>query len=148
MEPGLYAEGVLQVEPLWRGVDALLVHADVIFSRAAIEMCLADATKMRFIGRIGANRTINKNYGEMFAMRIPATESERFGLAVRASLDKHRSLGRVGIWQIYYEWTGFVRPRRSEWSADPNDWTDDVDTAEDLAYLPQLRQAALAEEPT
>ena len=124
---------------LWRG-DVLFLAGDVVFSGTALPSLLARAPgtpPWAFFGKRGPNRHTGKPWAEIYGFRVAGEGTGPALAAMRAlAAGQYR---RKGFRELYRALKG-LPPDRPFLPAGPGfhavpDWTDDVDTAEDLANL-------------
>ena len=138
IHPGDFVlHGLWQTSPWWPGAQKLLVLlGDVVYSRHAIQR-LRVARSFTFVGRSGSNPITGKAWGELFGLAIPEGCFE-FLLKTLTETDWTSTGGK--LWAL-------LQRMRETWSipfafADLiGDYTDDIDTPEDLEHiLPKLQE--------
>ena len=125
--------------------DLAVLLGDVVYSHRCLNAVVDGGSEIRIVGRTGGNPMTGKSHAEAFGMYVPGWR--------RAAVDeilKRLSAreGRQGLWQIYYELTGLHGPAYSPYLRElKDDWSDDVDSSEDLTLLPRLRELAAEDDP-
>ena len=128
--PGNSLVGSLRASyPLWcRGATILL--GDVVFSHRLLErMHLVQSIWPLVFGRHGENSWTGKRYGELYALVLPNVDAAGYlkeNLPLEGKLwDVHNALAR----------------QSSQFFREVTDYTDDIDTQDDVEYvLPKLKQ--------
>jgi CTP:molybdopterin cytidylyltransferase MocA len=119
----------------------IFLLGDVVYSEATLGGPVFDAAhnhRLALIGRRGPNFVTGKTWGEVYALVVPVLT----GPFVVSVIDYLKEQGNnLKLWDLT-EALGtahFVE-------VDPSDFTDDIDTPEDLEHvLPKLRAAVAAE---
>ena len=108
-----------------------------MFSKRLLNrMSLVHASTPLVFGRRGANSWTGKSYGELYAIVVPHADAAAF-------LFSH--LPMVGkLWDVL----ALLEQAGSMFFREVTDYTDDIDTQEDVdVILPKLQSLAAAEEP-
>lgn len=128
-------DGVWNTRALWTDCTTYLL-GDVVFSRAALQKCLAPS-EFTFFGRRGANPFTKCPYGEIFGMCVDSKGQEIVSSSISdPGVRKHREGRLWGLWERV--------KGRANWSA-IDDWTDDVDKPAELEALRKM-SATIAKE--
>jgi hypothetical protein len=126
--------------------DVAVLLGDVVYSNACLNAVVEDGAEIRVVGRTGGNPVTGKPYAEAFGMYVPEHRREEMVALLERISKSHRI--RAGLWQIFYDLSGLRGPSNSRYLRElKNDWTDDVDTLEDLVLLPKLRACAAEDDP-
>lgn len=133
------ALSMLRMRPLWSpDEETVFLFGDVIFSRATLFRCLKRLHVLSVVGRKGnLNIFTRKKFSEVFAVKIdPSCHS----LIDTMELN-FKEAGRFVIDCMILQEN--VSP--SEW-VEIDDWTDDIDSPDDLRNIPLLERLIQEEE--
>ena len=122
--------GIAQTASLWRTTTTILL-GDVVFSRAALQLALEESA-LRFVGRLGPNSITGCPWGELFSVTFDRSLWGDLRLAMP-------SQGK--LWTLCYHYAGKPPRAPSFVAIDPNDYSDDIDTPDDLAAVGALEKA-------
>jgi len=115
--------GLYNTRHLWGAEDTVILLGDVVFSRSALEQILTSDRRLALFGRTGRNHFTGCAHSEIFALLIR-------GLAARVqdaiATRELRIFSDGRLWGLKHHLS-----ERAEW-VEIDDWTDDVDTPEDL----------------
>lgn len=121
-------DGIWNTRDLWSRYTTILL-GDVVFSRAALKRCL-DPRTFAFFGRLGPNVHTQRPYGEIFGLSLGARGQKIVTKTIGDPKIRQQRGGQLwGLWDLVSS--------RARWCA-IEDWTDDVDTPDDLEALQHL----------
>jgi hypothetical protein len=124
-------DGIWGTRRLWHDYTTLLL-GDVVFSRAALRQCL-EPKKFAFFGRTGPSAYTSCPWGEIFALSMGTRAQELVAKTITNADIRQQRDGRLwGLWDL-------IGSHAKWFSID--DWTDDVDTPDELAAIQQLSDA-------
>lgn len=135
-EPGTLLDGLGQCLDGSPWADEIVfLMGDVLFSKRALAASL-EGPSLRFVGRLMPSRLTGKASPELFSLRIAGKDISR----VRHHISVLTRRGQEGPKKLWSLWDAIVNPP----TLDMNDYTDDVDSAEEyLAYFSAMRDSAL-----
>lgn len=120
---------------LWSGRDTLILLGDVVFSRKALRTAaeIPELGRPTFVGRSGLNHFTGKGHGEIFGLRMDGEGSHVVQKALANFTVREGMRGK--LWGLRQHLT-YV----SSWR-EVDDYTDDVDTPDDLARMQKFADA-------
>lgn len=126
--------------PLWQR-GALILLGDVVFSARLMQRMAMVRTSIPLIfGRKGPNTWTGKSYGECYAVVVPHRESAEFLLEALPPEGK--------LWDVLASLGNTSHDGSSRFFREVTDFTDDIDTPEDIDHiLPVLRRLIVEEKP-
>ncbi|MBU8873714.1 NTP transferase domain-containing protein [Reyranella sp. MMS21-HV4-11] len=146
-EPGdTLLDGIYRVRKHWSETAAnMFIMADVIFSRRCSKLLIAP-TNWYFVGRIGPNELTGRPWDELFAFACASNRVADLRSLLRKPSVRRRQCSATGFGKLWslYQLIKETEPRRLKFS-DPKDFTDDIDTPDDLKMLPILARAVAKE---
>jgi len=118
-------DGIFNTFHLWK-YGSIILLGDVVYSRQLIETMLTGARPFIMYGRTSANPFIGKSHTERFGLKVCAPQAEY----LYNKLDWiYRSVNDGRLWRLYNRCQGVMDWHECE------DWTDDVDTLDDLTLM-------------
>lgn len=121
-------DGIWGTRNLWNNYTTILL-GDVVFSRTALQQCL-EPRKFAFFGRPGPSTYTACPWGEIFALSMGKRAQELVTTTIRDPGIRQKRDGRLwGLWDLLGS--------QAKWIS-IEDWTDDVDTPEELEALRRL----------
>lgn len=121
-------DGIWGTRDLWNDYTTLLL-GDVVFSSTALRQCL-EPKKFAFFGRTGPSTYTSSPWGEIFALSMGLEAQELVTETIRDADIRQKREGRLwGLWDL-------IGSQAKWFSID--DWTDDVDTPDELASIQRL----------
>lgn len=130
-------DGIWATRPLWSTYTTLLL-GDVVFSRTALQQCL-DLKKFTFFGRTGPSAYTSSPWGEIFALSMSLEAQRLVAKTIRDPDVRQKREGRLwGLWDLLGS--------QAQWCP-IEDWTDDVDTPDELASIQRLSDLIRKDDP-
>lgn len=121
-------DGIWGTRDLWNDYTTLLL-GDVVFSRAALQQCL-EPEKFAFFGRTGPSAYTSSPWGEIFALSMGLEAQKLVAKTISDADIRQKREGRLwGLWDLLGS--------QAKWFS-IDDWTDDVDTPDELASIQRL----------
>jgi hypothetical protein len=130
-------DGIWGTRALWRDYTTLLL-GDVVFSRTALQQCL-EPKKFAFFGRTGPSTYTSSPWGEIFALSMGLKAQKLVTAAISDADIRQKREGRLwGLWDLLGS--------QAKWFS-INDWTDDVDTPDELVSIQRLSDIIRRDDP-
>jgi hypothetical protein len=158
LDPGFcIVDGILAARPAWNEEGRTLVLlGDVVWSRAALATVIADTRPVVFTG----TPVLSPSEGEVFALGFDNPQAmKNLCMSCPCRVDGSRLRGfrhqqgghlRRLLWHLQEQQNLRLPPTTQTWHPSVylpiDDWTDDIDTPDDVARLPELARLAEIEE--
>jgi len=130
-------DGIWAARSLWEDYTTLLL-GDVVFSTAALQQCL-HPREFAFFGRIGPSTYTSSPWGELFALSMGPRAQQLVIETIRDPEVRQKREGR--LWGLF----DVLGPQAQWFSID--DWTDDVDTPDELTSIQRLSDLIHKDDP-
>lgn len=126
--------------PLWQR-GGLILLGDVVFSKRLMQrMAIVRSSIPLLFGRKGTNTWTGKTHGECYAVVVPHSEAASFLLESMPSEGK--------LWDLLAALGATAHGGASQFFREVTDFTDDIDTPEDVEHiLPVLCRLVAEESP-
>ena len=127
-------DGIAQTQESWpANARTIIALGDVIFSAAAVKTIVTDDSPLALYGRRGPNAVTEKPHGEVFAVAFWAGEQPAF----------LQFVNETGSWTGRRLWDleqSIAQARGVCPFVSITDFTDDIDTPDDLKTLPLIER--------